>query len=249
MVGAQLVKLEVGTRPGFVQSNYEVMTASAFLGHCHAIELSSGGLVMCHKRMRWIATASMLLIAIASATPVVAHSGGGGHGGGRGGHFSGGGRGFAGHGSYGGYRGGYGAWGGRGIGLYFATLPLFYDTLWAGGVPYYYDYAGGDFYQWDGDVGEYETVNPPAEVQDQAAALSPDLIALSPDLIAYPKNGQTEAQQAKDKSECRKWATAQSAFDPSQSATEGATSALTTKRSNYMRAQAACLQGRGYSVE
>ena len=129
---------------------------------------------MCHKRMRWIATASMLLIAIASATPVVAHSGGGGHGGGRGGHFSGGGRGFAGHGSYGGYRGGYGGGGGRGIGLYFATLPLFYDTLWADGVPYYYDYAGGDFYQWDGDVGEYETVNPPAEVQDQAAALSPD---------------------------------------------------------------------------
>jgi hypothetical protein len=149
------------------------MTALAFLGHCHAIELSSGGLVMCHKRMRWIATASMLLIAIASATPVVAHSGGGGHGGGRGGHFSGGGRGFAGHGSYGGYRGGYGG-GGRGIGLYFATLPLFYDTLWAAGVPYYYDYAGGDFYQWDGDVGEYETVIPPTEVQDQAAALSPD---------------------------------------------------------------------------
>jgi hypothetical protein len=179
----------------------------------------------------------------------VAHSGGGGHGGGRGGHFSGGGRGFAGHGSYGGYRGGYGGGGGRGIGLYFATLPLFYDTLWADGVPYYYDYAGGDFYQWDGDVGEYETVNPPAEVQDQAAALSPDLIARSPDLIVYPKNGQTEAQQATDKSECRKWATAQSGFDPSQSTTEGATSELTTKRSNYMRAQAACLQGRGYSVE
>jgi hypothetical protein len=116
-------------------------------------------------------------------------------------------------------------------------------------VPYYYDYAGGDFYQWDGDVGEYETVSPPAEVQDQAAALSPDLIPLSGDLIAYPKNGQTEAQQAKDKSECRNWATAQSGFDPSQSTTEGATSALTTKRSNYMRAQTACLQGRGYSVE
>jgi hypothetical protein len=225
------------------------MTASAFLGHSHAIELTSGGLVMCYKRMRWIATASMLLIAIASATPVVAHSGGGGHGGGRGGHFSGGGRGFAGHGSSGGYRGGYGGGGGRGIGLYFATLPLFYDTLWAGGVPYYYDYAGGDFYQWDGNVGEYETVIPPAEVQDQAAALSPDLSALSPDLIADPKNGQTEAQQATDKSECRHWATAQSGFDPSQFTTEEATSELTTKRSNYMRAQAACLQGRGYSVE
>jgi hypothetical protein len=225
--------------------------------------------------------ASMVLVAIASSTSVMAHSGGGGHGGGGGGHFGGGGGHFGGghfsgggrasvggyggyrggyggglHGGYGGYRGGYGwrrgygwrggyggwgwGWGGLGIGLYFATLPLYYDTLWADGVPYYY--AEGNYFQWDGDAGQYQTVTPPADVQSQAAALSPDL-------IAYPKNGQTEVQQATDKSECRIWATAQSGFDPSQSTTGGATSALTTMRSNYMRAQAACLQGRGYSVE
>jgi hypothetical protein len=108
-------------------------------------------------------------------------------------------------------------------------------------VPYYY--ADGNYFEWDGDVGQYETVDPPAEVQHQAAALSPNL-------IAYPKNGQTETQQATDKSACRTWAAAQSGFDPTQTATAGGTTTeSTTKRSDYMRAQAACLEGRGYSVE
>jgi hypothetical protein len=113
--------------------------------------------------------------------------------------------------------------------------------MWADGVPYYY--ADGNYFAWDGDVGQYETVNPPPEVQQQAAALSPNL-------IAYPKNGQTEAQQATDKSACRSWAATQSGFDPSQAApTQGTSTESTTKRSDYMRAQAACLEGRGYSIE
>jgi hypothetical protein len=205
------------------------------------------------------------------------HSGGGGGHFVGGGHFGGGGHGFTGHGGYaggygrgwhggyggGGYRGGYGGWhggygyrsgwggygwrggyggwgwGGLGIGLYFATLPFYYSTLWADGVPYYY--ADDNYFQWDSTVGQYQTVDPPVEVKRQAATMSPDL-------IAYPKNGQTETQQASDKSECRNWAVAQSGFDPSQSTTAGATSG-STKRSDYMRAQAACLDGRGYSVE
>lgn len=198
--------------------------------------------------------------------------GGGGHGGVGGGHFSGGGHfgggahfagggyrgGYAGgwhggyggyrggygwHGGYGGYRGGYGwhggwggwGWGGLGIGLYFATLPYYYSTIWYAGAPYYY--ADDNYYQWDGNVGQYETVTPPAEVQRQAEQQSSNL-------IAYPKNGQTEAQQTADKSECSAWAISQSGFDPSQAPT-----ASTNKHSDYMRAQAACLEGRGYSVQ
>jgi hypothetical protein len=111
--------------------------------------------------------------------------------------------------------------------------------LWADGVPYYY--ADDNYYQWDSNVGQYETVNPPAEVQRQAAMQSPNL-------ITYPKNGQSEAQQATDKSECRTWAAAQSGFDPTQTATQEATTGPTSKRADYMRAQAACLDGRGYSV-
>jgi hypothetical protein len=90
-------------------------------------------------------------------------------------------------------------------------------------------------------------VNPPAEVQRQAATQSPTL-------MAYPKNGQSSAQQATDKSECSTWATAQSGFDPAQSAAQaaaapGMATVTVDKRSAYMRADAACLDGRGYSVQ
>jgi len=134
-----------------------------------------------------------------------------------------------------------------GLGLYFATLPYYYSTYWAGGVPYYY--ADDNYYQWDGNVGQYETVNPPAEVVSQVEAQSPDL-------IAYPKNGQSEAQQATDKAQCLAWAAAQSGFDPSSktaknqgAANNTAASEFANKRSQYMRAEAACLDGRGYSVK
>jgi len=188
--------------------------------------------------------------------------GGGGHGGGGGahgggGHFAGGGHaGYGGRGAYGGrggyggyrggyggrggygYRGGYGGWGwggvGLGLGLYYATLPFYYSTFWgADGSPYYY--ADDNYYQWVSGANQYETVSPPADVQRQVANQSPNL-------IAYPKSGQSDAQQATDKTECRSWAAAQSGYDP-------AAPDSTNKRSDYMRAQAACLEGRGYSVK
>ena len=190
----------------------------------------------------------------------VAHGGGyhGGYGGGYHGGYGGGYRGGYGggyHGGYGGYYGGYGwrggyygwgggwygpwAWGGVGLGLYFATLPLYYSTVWWEGVPYYY--ADNVYYRWDPAVSQYETVSPPPEIQGEAAASSP---AASGTLIVYPKNGQTEEQQGKDKFECHRWAAGQTGFDPTQ-----ATGAAPGKRSDYFRAQAACLEGRGYTVK
>ncbi len=191
----------------------------------------------------------------------VAHGGGyhGGYGGGYHGGYGGGYRGGYGggyHGGYGGYYGGYGwrggyygwgggwygpwAWGGVGLGLYFATLPLYYSTVWWEGVPYYY--ADNVYYRWDPAVSQYETVSPPPEIQGEAAASSP---AVSGTLIVYPKNGQTEEQQGKDKFECHRWAAGQTGFDPTQAT--GA--AAPGKRSDYFRAQAACLEGRGYTVK
>jgi hypothetical protein len=84
--------------------------------------------------------------------------------------------------------------------LYFATLPYYYSTFWDAGVPYYY--SDDNYYQWDGNVGQYKTVNPPAEVQRQAEQQS--------SLIAYPKSGQTQTKQATDKTECQAWAASQS---------------------------------------
>jgi hypothetical protein len=214
--------------------------------------------------MLFVLAASLAVIALGSSDIAIAHPGGGGgsHGGGgfhgaggyrgSGGFRGGGGYRGAGYGGYrggywgrGGYgwRGGYGGWGwgGLGLGLYFASLPFYYSTFWADGVPYYY--ADDNYYQWDANVGEYQTVSPPADIQRQVEMQSPDL-------IAYPKNAQTTEQQATDKSECRTWAVSQSGFDPTQAVTtQGTTTGSTNKRSDYMRAQAACLEGRGYSVK
>jgi hypothetical protein len=186
--------------------------------------------------------------AFAQRVGAVGHFGGGyhGYGGWRGGY--GGWRG----GYYGGWRGGYWGpwgwgWGGLGLGLYFATLPYYYSTYWWGGVPYYY--ADNTYYRWDAGVGQYETVAPPAGLQNQngpqGANGSQGAAAGSSDLIAYPKNGQTQEQLGKDKFECHQWAVGQTGFDPTQPG--GGTAP--GNRSNYLRAQAACLEGRGYSVK
>jgi len=178
------------------------------------------------------------------------HTSGGAHAG------ASGGRGAGYHGGYGGYRGGYGwrgghgwggwrggygfygpwAWGGFGLGLYLATLPWYYSTIWWDGVPYYY--ADNAYYRWNGTVNQYEMVTPPSEIQNQSAAPSGEL-------IAYPKNGQSPEQLGKDKFECHRWAAGQTGFDP----TQPAGSTATGRRSDYFRAQAACLEGRGYSVK
>jgi hypothetical protein len=175
------------------------------------------------------------------------HGGGyGGYGGYRGGYGWRGGYGYGWRGGYGyGWRGGYwGPWGwggvGLGLGLYFATLPYYYSTYWWGGVPYYY--ADNNYYLWNSGVGQYQTVAPPPEVQAQSGGQGS---APSTDLIAYPKNGQSEEQLGKDKFECHKWAVAQTGFDPTQ--TGGG--AAPGNRSGYLRAQTACLEGRGYSVK
>ncbi len=180
--------------------------------------------------------------------------GGGGHAGGGGGHFGGGGHYGGGHyggghyggGHYGGhYGGGYGRYGGRygggwrggyrggwgggwggygwgfgaglGLGLYFSALPFYYSTYWWGGVPYYY--ADDTFYTWDGSAGEYQTVEPPPEVEQQAQSQA------GSELIAYPKNGQSDQQQAKDKADCRQWAATQSGYNPAAAATSSAPAA------------------------
>ncbi len=174
----------------------------------------------------------------------------GGYGGYRGGYGFRGGYGY--HGGWG-WRGGYwGPWGwglgGLGLGLYFATLPYYYSTYWWGGVPYYY--ADDTYFQWDGAAGQYVTVAPPPGLASQpdgqpaaAAPAGPGQAPLS-ELMVYPKGGQTQEQIGKDKYECHKWAASQTGFDPTQA---GGTAP--NRRPDYLRAQAACLEGRGYSVK
>jgi hypothetical protein len=204
---------------------------------------------------------AIVLIAAFAVFPASARAGGYGGGGSHAGAFRGGGHaGFGYRGGYG-YRGGwrgYGGWGwgGLGYGLFFGALPFYYSTLWWGGVPYYY--AAGDYYRWNGAVGEYETVPAPLGLESHADAQQPSVT----NLFAYPKSGQSAEQQASDRYECHRWARDQTGFDPTQpggvaaadstkpaAATPAPTTAASpAKREDYVRAQTACLEGRGYSV-
>lgn len=129
------------------------------------------------------------------------------------------------------------------VGLYVPFLPSFYTTVWFGGVPYYY--ADDVYYRWQAERRGYEVVNPPggAEASTQAPA------GQSSDLFIYPKNGQSEEQQGKDKYECHSWASSQSGFDPTQPMGGVAESQTSARRGDYQRAMQACLEARGYSVK
>jgi hypothetical protein len=122
------------------------------------------------------------------------------------------------------------------LGAFVATLPLYYDTYWWGGVPYYY--YDDTYLRWNDDVREYQVVAPPSDASGPASQPP------ATDLFAYPKNGQSAEQQKTDRYECHSWAANQSGFDPTAGvAAEG------TKGADYRRAEAACLVGRGYSVQ
>jgi hypothetical protein len=131
------------------------------------------------------------------------------------------------------------------IGVFVPVLPPYYETVWVGGMPYYY--ANDTYYVWrDGDH-QYEVVDPPgdsAAVSTQAPAST-----ASNDVFVYPRNGQTEDQQAQDKYECHRWAQSQTGFDPTQSGGGVPPDQLNAKRTEYQRAMGACLEGRGYSVK
>jgi hypothetical protein len=203
------------------------------------------------------------------------HSGGGSHGGG-GGHSSGShGGSFRGNGGFhngafrgGGYQpggwrrpGGYyghgwnrGGWGALGYGLYFSALPWYCDLYYWDGVPYYY--SDDTYYEWNGSVGAYETVAPPAGLADQVAAQEPVVT----ELFVYPKGSQTNEQIDRDRSECHQWAAGQAGLDPTQAKDKNVGSAASkdpsktgkltaAKRTEYLRADGACLEGRNYSVE
>ena len=188
--------------------------------------------------------------AVAGGAHVMGHAGYAGPG--YGGYGGRGGYGYGWRGYYGGYGWGYGwrgyGWGGCCWGwgwgwpaAYLAVLPWYYSTYWWGGVPYYY--ADNAYYTWNGTSEVYEQVQPPfAVASQQLPGGPPGSTPGTTQVFAYPKNGQSPAQQETDKNECRAWAAGQTGFNP---ATPAATAA---KQQDYLRAQVACLEGRGYSA-
>jgi hypothetical protein len=128
------------------------------------------------------------------------------------------------------------------IGAFVPALPPLYSTVWWGGVPYYY--ADDTYYTWNAGANEYEVVNPPDDIESGGTTETP----AADSIFVYPKNGQSAEQQAQDRYECHRSAVLATGYDPTAAGNVPAGTAP-NKRADYMRAQAACLDARGYSVK
>lgn len=129
------------------------------------------------------------------------------------------------------------------IGAFVPVLPPFYTTVWFSGSPYYY--ANDTYYIWDTPHREYRVVDAPNESESAATTQPP----ASDQLFVYPKNGQSPEQQSRDRYECHHYAVEQTGYDPTQSGGGVAGDVAASKRSDYFRAEEACLDARGYSVK
>jgi hypothetical protein len=129
------------------------------------------------------------------------------------------------------------------IGAFVPTLPPFYSTVWWGGVPYYY--ANDAYYSWNPGANEYEVVSPPAEIETDGTTATPS----ADSIFVYPKSGQSTEQQSKDRYECYSSAVSGTGYDPTVSGGGVSPDIAASKRADYMRADSACLDARGYSVK
>jgi hypothetical protein len=72
-------------------------------------------------------------------------------------------------------------------------------------------------------------------------------------IFVYPRQGQSEELQAKDRYECHNWAVSQTWREPRKVSIEEWTLIIKSmpeaQRADYLRAQSACLDGRGYTVK
>ena len=112
--------------------------------------------------------------------------------------------------------------------------------LWPYYSPYYYPYYS-PYYEPPVVIQE----QPPVDVQP-APSVTP---SLAEKIFVYPRLGQSEELQAKDRYECHSWAVSQTHYDPTQPSTDDIPAAQRNQlRADYRRAEDACLDGRGYTV-
>ena len=127
------------------------------------------------------------------------------------------------------------------LGIVVRTLPPYYSTIWVGGIPYYY--SAGVYYTWRPEQQGYIVTEAPPEQEVSEQAPNGERIFI------YPKQGQSEQQQATDRYACHSWSTEQTGFDPTRPSGNVGENQYTNKRDDYYRAMKACLEARGYSVQ
>ena len=128
------------------------------------------------------------------------------------------------------------------VGLTVSFLPNFYTIVRFGGVPYYY---ANDVYYVARPAGGYVVTEPPS---GRPARVEAAPASAGEDFYMYPRNGQGEERQARDRYECHRWAAGQTGFDPTLSQGGVPASQTDSRRSEYLRAISACLDGRGYTL-
>jgi hypothetical protein len=87
----------------------------------------------------------------------------------------------------------------------------------------------------------------PPEYIQPAPSVTP---SSSKRIFVYPRQGQSEEQQAKDRYECHSWAVGQTGYDPTQPSIGDMPEARRNQMlSDFNRAQGACFDGRGYTMK
>ncbi len=125
------------------------------------------------------------------------------------------------------------------IGIVIPFLPDYYETRVISGDTYYV--ADGTYYHVAPNGNGYIITAPPTGTN---AAPAPE-----DKVFVYPRNGQSQKQQDKDRYECHSWAMEQSGFDPTVAHGGVSADQVDTKSAEYHRAMEACLDGRGYTVK
>ncbi len=120
--------------------------------------------------------------------------------------------------------------------LFPGPTPIFID----GG--FYYDQ--GSSLNWESSI---ETTPHYGQLQEYPASSIPQLQAEK--LFVYPRKGQSEEQQAKDRYECHTWVVGQIGWDPTRPTGVVPESQINQKRADYKRAMGACLDAHDYTVK
>ncbi len=114
--------------------------------------------------------------------------------------------------------------------------PIFID----GG--FYYDQ--GTSSNWESPV---ETTPSYEQSRERPASSGPQL--QDEKLFVYPRKGQSEEQQAKDRYQCHLWVVGQIGWDPTQPTGAVSEAQMNQKRADYKRAMGACLEAHDYTVK
>ena len=98
---------------------------------------------------------------------------------------------------------------------------------------------------------------PPAIIREQPPVHFQVAQSVTPSsterIFVYPRQGQSEELQAKDRYECHSWAVSQTWREPRKVSMEEWSFIIKSlpeaQRADYRRAESACLDGRGYTVK